>query len=81
MEASTRMPKSMAPMEMRFADWLVRTMRLKAKRTAKGMVMAAMRGDAPVAEHGEQHQRDQGEAHDDDVRTVAVVMLMRVVRS
>ena len=32
----------MAPMEMRFAEWLVRTIMAKEKSTAKGIVIAAM---------------------------------------
>jgi hypothetical protein len=41
-EASTRMPKSMAPMEMRLAELPSITIKLKAKSRAKGMVRAAM---------------------------------------
>ena len=37
------MPKSMAPMEMRFAERPVRTIMPKAKSAAKGMVTAAMK--------------------------------------
>ena len=45
MDASTRMPKSMAPMEMRLADCPVSTISEKAKSTANGMVAAAMKPD------------------------------------
>ena len=42
MEASTRMPKSMAPMEIRFAERPVSTIMEKENSTANGMVAAAM---------------------------------------
>ena len=41
-DASTRMPKSIAPIEIRFAEWFVSTIIANANSTAKGIVIAAI---------------------------------------
>ena len=39
-EASTKIPKSIAPIEMRFAEWPVKTIIANANNTAKGYLAA-----------------------------------------
>ncbi len=65
MDASTKMPKSIAPIEIRFAEWPVSTIIENANSTANGIVRRSDKGGSQIAQHQQQNQRDQHQSTDD----------------
>ncbi len=79
--ASTKMPKSIAPTEIRFADWWVRTNHTNANRSDSGMAEAAMREIRQSPRNTNNRAVTSSNPEITTLRTVCVVRLMRSVRS
>ena len=59
---STRMPKSMAPIESRLAGMFRRSRQMNAISSASGTVTATIRPGAEVVEEEHEHDHDEHDA-------------------
>ena len=79
---STRMPKSIAPIDSRFAGMCWRSRQMNANSSDSGIVTATISPDADVVEEENQDDDDEHDAAQRDCRaTVCVVSAMRSLRS